>query len=99
MLNGRRVTCPRVLQDALTSHLGLSNSSVSVTDEPGSTRQRSKAEPLSDWLCSTRSLHNGGAFQRAAHRRSGEDYADCVSCKVMKYAGMKYLAANRLKAN
>lgn len=34
----------RVLQDALTSHLGLSNSSVSVTDEPARTRERRLAE-------------------------------------------------------
>lgn len=43
-----------VLQDALTSHLGLSNSSVSVTDEPAQMQERRKAEyvraPLSEAL-------------------------------------------------
>lgn len=35
MLNRVESHLSRVLQDALTCHLGLSNSSVSVTDEPG----------------------------------------------------------------
>lgn len=55
-----------VLQDALTSHLGLSNSSVSVTDESAQMQQRRMAEDVHaaqrgishDRLCLARPLHN-----------------------------------------
>lgn len=44
MLYGMESHLSHVLQDALTSHLGLSNSSVSVTDEPAQMQERRKAE-------------------------------------------------------
>lgn len=44
MLYGMESHLSHVLQDALTSHLGVSNSSVSVTDEPAQMQERRKAE-------------------------------------------------------
>lgn len=67
MLYGRQSHLSRVLQDALTSHLGLSNSSVSVTDEPApqmqqrrmADRMHSNQQGIShDRSCCAHPLHN-----------------------------------------
>lgn len=48
----------RVLQDALTSHLGLSNSSVSVTDELAQDGHAAQRGISQDRLCLVHPLHN-----------------------------------------
>lgn len=53
----------RVLQDTLTSHLGLSNSSVSVTDELAQNVQAAQRGISHDRLCLVHPLHNVYGFQ------------------------------------